>query len=561
MFFFFIINFVSSQNEIDELSLLYRDSENMCISSNRVFLCKAFEFYKKKEYDSCYIYSSKGLLLTKEKKENDILNYIQGVSASNKKLFKRALKNFSDMSEDSKFKTLKILKLAGVNLRLEKFKEAIFFYSKWEKEGGVIDIEFKGKAYHNWAICYMHMKKFKKAKNYFDKELSLINIEDTLSIIRAKMDLANVYYEQYLDDEAIPLFKEAYNLATIFSDIEMKEFTTKNMAVVEKNRKNFKASVQYYTEHDKLKDSLYNRDKIWELTEKDKQLAVAQKQSEIVIQDEKLKRQKTQRDGLIIGALGLLVFIGGLGFFYRKLQSQNKFITKQKEALNTANKTKDYLFSVVSHDLRSPINTIRNQHKALKEHIVNNNLEALTATNNKAIAVTESTSHLLNNVLHWSLEQSNQLLFSPQEIALRPTVEHVLYDYGMLVEVNDIVINSELENAIVNADKESIKIVLRNVLDNAVKYGGKEIMVTTGVLKEKAFIKIKDSGVGIPKEKLQRINSLTNLSVDKINRSEGIGLGVILCHTLIKKNKGVLTFTSNPNEGTIVTIELPNVEV
>lgn len=103
------------------------------------------------------------------------------------------------------------------------------------------------------------------------------------------------------------------------------------------------------------------------------------------------------------------------------------------------------MFSVVSHDLRSPINTIKRQHKALKEHIANNNIAKISATNDKAIAVTESTNHLLNNVLHWSLEQSQQMLFTAQEIALRPTLEHVLFDYEELVQANNVSITSELE--------------------------------------------------------------------------------------------------------------------
>ena len=103
---------------------------------------------------------------------------------------------------------------------------------------------------------------------------------------------------------------------------------------------------------------------------------------------------------------------------------------------------------------------------------------------------------------------------------------------------------------------------MQHVLDNAVKYGGDKIFVKTGIAsKEKAFIEIKDNGIGIPAEKLQKINSLTDLTVDKVDRSQGVGLGVVLCHTLVKKNNGILTFASEANNGTTVTIELPNIQV
>ena len=76
--------------------------------------------------------------------------------------------------------------------------------------------EFKKNAFHNIGLSYIHLKDYSSAKQYFDKEFSLIKKVDTSSIIRAKMELANVYYNQYLDDDAIPLFLESYNLSKIF---------------------------------------------------------------------------------------------------------------------------------------------------------------------------------------------------------------------------------------------------------------------------------------------------------------------------------------------------------
>jgi signal transduction histidine kinase len=375
------------------------------------------------------------------------------------------------------------------------------------------------------------------------------------------MELANVYYNQYLDNEAIPLFKEAYDLAKIYSDIELKHNTSKNMAIVERNRKHYKKSVGYFDEYVKWKDSIWNRDRIWELTEKDKKIAVAQKQQEIAVQDEQIKRQKVVQKGLLLGASGLLVFLGGLAFFYRKLQGKNRLITEQKEALNVANNTKNYLFSVVSHDLRSPINSIKRQHQKLAKHIVNNDLPAIKEATKSAIAVTESTSHLLNNVLHWSLEQSNMLNFSEEEHALQPVIEHVLFDYENLAEAKAISITSELDNEIiVLTDKESLKIVIRNLIDNSIKYmdGSGSISVKTEKHSEtQARIEIKDSGIGISEEKLQKINALKDLSIDKIDRSKGIGLGLLLCQTLIKKNNGTLFFKSEEGTSTTAVILLP----
>lgn len=560
--FFFYKNYSQNDNNdsISNLDLLHTYSSKIVLNK-KVNFNKCYNFYKNRQFDSSYVYSTRALEESSTVLEKDILNYIKGVSSINKKLLKQAKISFSNMSETSKLKSLKFLKLGRVSLELKDFINSLKYYGIWENNQFYTKISLKKDAYHNIGVCYIHTKDYINARKYFAKEFSLIKVNDTLALVRAKMNLANVYYNQYLDDDAIPLFQEAYTLAISYSDVELKQYTAQNMAVVERNRKRYKESVTYYREFIKWKDSIWNRDKIWELTEKDKQFAVAQKQSEIIIQEEKLKRQRVVQKGLLFGASGLLVFIGLLGFFYKKLQKKNALITQQKEDLAIANKTKNYLFSVVSHDLRSPMNTIKQQHQQLKKHIANHNIKGIEEANNTAITVTESTSHLLNNVLHWSLEQSNQMVFNQKEYPLQPIIKHVLHDYENLVEANDVSITTNFhENALVSVDRESIKIVLRNILDNAVKYmnGKGKITIASGIDSENyAYISIQDTGIGITEERLQKINALKGVSIDKINRSEGVGLGLILCQTLVKKNQGVLSFESDVNEGTNVIIQLP----
>lgn len=500
-------------------------------------------------------------MMTNDKEEKDFFHCIHGYSAYTKGLYKKSLLSFNSISDSKNYKQIKSYLLGNVHLSLKNYDEAVLNYKFWINNKIDSNTVIEKAVLRNLGLSYLHLRKYKIARDYFDKELSLIDNTDTVAIIDAKTYLANVYYNQYLDNDAIPLFQEAYELSKSFNNVELKHNSSLNMAVIEKNRKRYKESVEFYREHIKWKDSIDNRDRIWELTEKDKQFAVAQKENEIAIQDEKLKTQKVVQRALIFGASGLLIFLALLGFFYKKLQKQNSLITQQKEDLAIANKTKNYLFSVVSHDLRSPMNTIKHQHLQLKKHIDNNNLEGIREANNSAITVTESTSHLLNNVLHWSLEQNNQMVFEQKEYPFKPIVEHVLYDYENLIEANDVEIKTNyIKNSLIKADRESLKIVLRNLLDNSVKYmnGKGEISIEMGVDNEGyAFVSIQDTGIGISKERLARINSLKDVSIDKINRSEGVGLGLILCQTLVKKNDGILTFDSEEGKGTKVTIQLP----
>lgn len=283
---------------------------------------------------------------------------------------------------------------------------------------------------------------------------------------------------------------------------------------------------------------------------------------ELTPQEKELKKQKNIQKILLFGASTLIIITGVLWNLYQKLKKKNELITLQKEDLKIANNTKDYLFAVVSHDLRSPMNAIRKQHLILKSCIDSRDLEGIKQANDKAISVTDSTSHLLNNILHWSLEQSNQLLFSAKEYSLKPLIKHVLHDYLTLIEIKQVKIVTEVNNVLVCIDKESIKIVLRNLLDNALKYIWEkgEIRIRAKVFTDdKVILEIEDTGKGILPQKLEKINALKDLSIEKINRSKGVGLGILLCQTLIKKNKGSINFESELNKGTKITILLPKV--
>ncbi len=540
---------------------LYQKGKKICKTDTQVIFCKAFNFYRNKAFDSCYIYSNRAFSENLSKEKRDILNYIQGVSALNKKLYKKALNNFHSISSTTDYQNFKNLKLGQIHLKLEKYDSAIYYYQRWDTNSIHTDLVFKKNGYHNLALSYLHKKEFSNAKKYFDKELELIHTADTLEIITNKMELANIYYTQYKDEIAIPLFQEAYELAKSFSNLELKLNTSKNLAVVEKNRKNYKKSIEYYTVYDKWKDTIWNRDKIWELTERDKELAVAQKQNEITIQKEKLKQRNIQRANLIIGTVILIIFSGFLCYFYRKLILSNKLIIYQQEKLKSVNKTKDYLFSVVSHDLRSPINTLKKQHQQILDCIISKDFSGVEKTTKTAIAITEDTFHLLNNVLHWSLEQSDQLLFNQHIYPLQSLVAQTWYNLETLAKTKEITFRNQVNTAIlIKVDKESLKIVLRNLFDNAIKYTRAKgsITVTTEMIPEDQIaIVIKDTGIGISNERVVQINHLKDISIDRIDRSKGIGLGLLLCQTLIRKNNGTLIVHSTLNSGTQMKIVLP----
>jgi signal transduction histidine kinase len=152
------------------------------------------------------------------------------------------------------------------------------------------------------------------------------------------------------------------------------------------------------------------------------------------------------------------------------------------------------------------------------------------------------------------------LLFTPTEYPLNNLIEQVVYDFENLAEVKGITIRTDLKKQTVHTDIESLKIILRNLIDNAIKYTNPNGAISIQCGRHDnyfCYISIEDNGIGIKPEILEKINGLKELSIDKIDRAKGIGLGMILCQTLIDKNKGSILIESSLDTGTKITILLP----
>ena len=413
------------------------------------------------------------------------MHYIYGVSASQKGFNTIALKKLESIPSAFSFKHLVDYNLGSIALENSAFSKAISHYNS-ALNSNMIKSNHKLKIlYHNIGICYLHLKKYNESELFLLKELDIAQkTKDTLSTIYAKLDLGNLFYQQYKDDKAIPYFEQAYAHAQLFSNARAKQNTAQNMAVVEKNRNRYKESVRYYTEYIRWKDSLWNRDKISALLEKDKQIAIANKEKEIFVQKEISEKQKERIQFFVICFVVVLLFSGILLYLYRIKTKQHSIINMQKQELEELNNTKNYLFSVISHDLRSPVTTLIKQQRTLKNQIDKKDFLQAESTSKSSLTIVESLSHLLNNVLHWSLEQNEQLLFNRGEYALKPIVEQVLIDFDGLANANNIKIIKVLDETILAyIDQESLKIVLRNVLDNALKYtdenGNIEVIMKT----------------------------------------------------------------------------------
>ena len=564
LFFFCISVSLCAQNSKNQLLETAIKQKNLQYKNESDFL-KASSYFLKKNWDSTLVHSMLYLnSSTKRKELEDYCHYYRAFGFKSKKLLKEAKKEFNLISEQFPFYYKVSLYQGEILLEQEQFEQALQHFKAVEKLPATKRLDAKaGNIYENIGLCYFHLSKFSEAETYLIKSAALRkNDKDTLSLIGNYINIANLYYEQFEDKKAISYFFQAYDLSKKVKDFDIKKIAAGNMAVVEENRKNFKGALAYRKEHEKWKDSLNDQNKVWAIADLEKKFAVKQKQKEIYILETENKIKDLQRNRLLYSTILFLVLFGIAIYFYRQKIKTNKIITSQKEELDQLNTTKDQLFSIVSHDLRSSVNLLKTSNTTLLENLETKNYAELDKLLQNNISSANGTYNLLDNLLNWALMQTKQLYFQKEKLRLFSIVQQVEYNYRPLMADKNI----RFENAVpkdifVVADLDSLKIILRNLLDNAIKFSKEngQIMINATISNENyCNLVVQDNGIGMSENTKNELLKDSFLLSKKNNQEIiGTGLGMSLCKTMIQKNDGKLAIESAVNFGTTITISLP----
>jgi signal transduction histidine kinase len=424
--------------------------------------------------------------------------------------------------------------------------------------------------YFNLGQCYGYSSQFDSAMFFQQKSLELELLDlDTSGIVSSYMEIGNVFYEQYIDDSAHVYFKKAYFLAKKVYDIDLMKFTTLNMSVVEENAGNIALALDYRKEYDGIRDSLDSRDRLWTIAKEEKEFAVGLKNKEIaLVEKEKaikvkqLQSKKRERNLFLIATLVLAFFLVAIAFLFKRSISKKKIIEHQRLKLEELNRTKDLILSIVAHDLKSPVYHIVLNNNSLLNHFDKESVdEKYRELFDSNVELGNRTYQLIDNLLNWALCQNDQFFTSKTKIPLKKTVEHVVYNFQPLFTQKNIRFESEIDESInVYLDQNSLKIVLRNLLDNAMKFtheGGEITIKSEGNEGDFVSLIVSDTGVGMSKKAIEdsRSKKVGQSKADTSGKAS-TGLGLNLCSIIIEKNDGEIVIESEEGKGTSVKLKL-----
>jgi two-component system, sensor histidine kinase and response regulator len=448
----------------------------------------------------------------------------------------------------------------------------------FEKYNDSLDVSI---LYGRKAKIYFLLKDYKKSESYNRKSM----LYD--SLVGNRRALGITYYQAALDkvhlgklDSAITLLKKSIAISKEIRNVSglIKAHTLMSNIYLEKN-KTLDAVAELKTAS-LYKDTLYSTEKsgqiqemesLYELSSKEK--TIKQLAEDNLLQQQVVINQRFFVAFLLIGVLSLgltVYFLSRLRALQSKtnaqLESKNTAIEQQKEeilaqaeTLQQLNDLKSKLFSVISHDLRGPMATLRALLDLLtRQRVTQEEFVSISEKVKNSLGVTERT---LENLLNWSLSQMEGIRAEPKVIDVKNTIAETCSLMQETAQRKLINLENKISNEVlVSADSDQLQLILRNLIHNAIKFSkpSDTIIVTAERNVPFCVISVKDNGIGMTHDELHTlVDTKHYFSKVGTQKEKGTGLGLLLCKEFIKLNGGELNIKSNLNQGTEVTFTLP----
>lgn len=259
------------------------------------------------------------------------------------------------------------------------------------------------------------------------------------------------------------------------------------------------------------------------------------------------------------GGIALLLLLLFVAWAYSRLRKQKYIIEQQNKELTALNATKDRLFAILSHDLMSPIGTLKNYLSLMDWGVMNQ--EQFAQSSERLKIKVNNLYGLLENVLHWSITQMQGIKPKVETVNINEVVNEQIALLSTIAKTKGITLTQAIENDVtIQVDRNHLGLIIRNLLQNALKFtpkGGKIHFESHPEYSGKGGTKltVQDTGIGIPNETLDKLFKVEqNANREGTAQEGGTGLGLILTKELVELNGGTIAVSSKEHRGTVFSL-------
>lgn len=435
--------------------------------------------------------------------------------------------------------------ISTVQIEQGNFQGALATLSKTESIAQEIgDQKLLRNVYYNYNRAYEGLKNTEKAAEYFSM-YAMLTKKIQAEEIRKK------------EQQAKAIVDSAGRV--VHQVVQEKEQTVKKLAETSKE----------------LEEREQNLKEVEKLT-REQQMQIELLNAEMKLRDAEIQHQKLLQKVYIGLILFSLAFAAALYYAYvqkqranRLLKEKNAEISRQRDAisrqadeLRELNALKDKLFSIIAHDLRSPLFSLITMLNIAKEgHFTPESFKEIL--DELSVNVNHTTA-LLENLLTWAKTQMHGVKVNPQNFDLNQLVNSRIQLLNEAAESKEIKLKNNIsQGAYVFADTDMADIVIRNLISNAIKFcnAGDKITIWNSVGGGKVTVCVEDTGMGMTDDVLQKLFGTQITSTPGTKNEKGTGLGLILCKEFVQMNGGEIWAESQPGKGSKFFFTLPTASV
>jgi len=427
-------------------------------------------------------------------------------------------------------------------------------------------------------MAYERKGQFNSALAYYTKMGEFHeNVGNDIGVGHSCLGKGSVMMELGDFYQARKYLESALEVANKISNKELLRDTYYEMAILNEQEGKHKTSLSFYKSYFKLKDSLLSQQRNEQFANMQLMHETAQKDAEIRIIQEREQQQKAQLETeefknnilVVILALGAVILLN----LYRsavKRKKINKVLVAHKHEIEEKSREmegllsmKDKFLSIISHDLRSPINSLLGTIEMLnKGHLSAEESKTLMGSLKSRL---NNTRKLLDNLLDWALVQMDEINIKAKELDLYEMVQENIEFFHETNEKHIIFFNKVNRQTMVLADPNMLELILRNLIVNSIKFTqeGGFIEIETAPSDNKGFITvcIGDNGIGMTEDQAAKLFDSSQLySTPGTRNEQGTGLGLKLCKEFVERMGGSIWVESAKDEGSIFkfTLKIPD---
>ncbi|MFY0599666.1 MAG: tetratricopeptide repeat-containing sensor histidine kinase [Cyclobacteriaceae bacterium] len=478
--------------------------------------------------------------------------------------YNKSIASLRESNNDSSLLANTLLNLGDEYYEAKMYDSALSCFRKSKAIYEVLRNSRDGLAYNlgNMGLVFAEIGESTKAEQNIRASLIILeDLKDHYGRAIFLSYLSEIYKRKNQLKEAKNLIDSSMSIARTY-DLKT-EIRDNNLRLADIYAMNadYETAYKFHQQYVALKDSIDEGGIYAKIENLKSAFDLAKKQSEVDL----LIADKKNKEIILIFTIIIAVILTFLAIvsygYYRSKERVNRILEEQKASLESLNKTKDKYFSIISHDLRGSVSSFYGISRMIKYLVGSKNPEQLLEVADDIDQSVERLSTLLDNLLNWAMQQQGQIPIVPEKLNVKEMVSEIVDTLSNLARGKGIAVETNIEFGIFAlADKNTTMTILRNLLSNALKFTqeGGRIVLSGRTISGQTVIEVADNGVGISKEKLDKLfSSFETKSTYGTSGERGLGLGLQLIQEFAGLNNGAIQVRSEVGEGTIFTLNLP----